>query len=312
MYYLDEDLIKQYEYHMHAYLTSLLQLYPATKITPYQHMSLHFGDQLRNFGPVHAWRCFVYERYNHLLQAIPTNQRFGDLEKTIFNKFCGAQYLQILYKDNSLLPQDLLPLVEQFNKRFDKNLQPNVALASLDDDHFQLTDLNSWDESQMTELQPHYHDALKTWIEKADPDSTDCPSRVYFRTKIRRFAVDFKTYDISRKDSHVSFQLDFGGGWHAGVILQLFSHTQKSNGSSTTQTFAIVAAYKHLPSKQEDRDLYMKHSGIAGRLFYNKIEPDKYLIPFTYINCHIATHISTPSHFQIHDDCLLAIPLNKV
>ncbi|RXW11541.1 hypothetical protein EST38_g14314 [Candolleomyces aberdarensis] len=78
MYNLNEERISKYEYHMHTYLTSLRRLYPGVTITPYQHLSLHFGEQLRNFGPVHAWRCFAYERYNHILQGIPTNQRFGE------------------------------------------------------------------------------------------------------------------------------------------------------------------------------------------------------------------------------------------
>ncbi|KAJ2917170.1 hypothetical protein MD484_g3226, partial [Candolleomyces efflorescens] len=312
MYSLDEDRIKKYEYHMHAYLTSLLQLYPGLQLTPYQHLSLHFGDQLRNFGPVHAWRCFVYERYNHLLQSVPTNQRFGDLERTIFKKFWGAQYIRVLYKDQSFFPQDLVPLVEQFNQRFDKDLQPSVALTLLDDEYYQMDDSASWNESQMTELLPHYHDALKTWIESADPDCADPPSRAFFRKTVRRFSVDFKTYDTSAKDSHVSFQIDPDGEWQAGVIHQLFSHTRTSKGSNVTQTFAVVAAYKELPAQLKERDRYLSHSIVTGRLFYNDIGLDKYLIPVTYINCHIATKPLKPSYFGIHDECLLAIPLSKV
>ncbi|KAJ2911634.1 hypothetical protein MD484_g8783, partial [Candolleomyces efflorescens] len=310
-YSLNEGHIKDYEYHMHAYLTSLLQLYPGLRLTPYQHLSLHFGDQLRNFGPVHAWRCFVYERYNHLLQSVPTNQRFGDLERTIFKKFWGAQHIRVLYKDQSLLPQDLVPLIVQFNKRFDKDLQPTVALTLLDDEHYQMSDSASWNESQMIELLPHYHHALKSWIASADPDCISCPSRAFFRKTVRRFSVNFKTYDTSAKDSHVSFRLDPDAEWKAGVIHQLFSHTRISRGAEITQTFAVVSAYKELPLNLKGRDRYLKHSIVTGRLFYNEIDADKYLIPFTYINSHVATKPLKPSYFQIHDECLLAIPLNK-
>lgn len=72
----NEAQIQEYEYHMLEYLRSLLELYPATSITPYQHLALHFGRHLRMFGPVHAWRCFPFERYNFLLQSIPTNNKF--------------------------------------------------------------------------------------------------------------------------------------------------------------------------------------------------------------------------------------------
>jgi hypothetical protein len=74
---LTAERIAQYEYNMQQYLESLLKLYPGTGIGAYQHMALHFGDQLRRFGPTHAWHCFPFERYNYLLQKIPTNKIFG-------------------------------------------------------------------------------------------------------------------------------------------------------------------------------------------------------------------------------------------
>lgn len=71
------ERIDEYQRHMHRYLVTLLDLFPGTSITPYQHMSLHFGDMLRRFGPTHGWRCFPFERYNYLLQQIPTNNKLG-------------------------------------------------------------------------------------------------------------------------------------------------------------------------------------------------------------------------------------------
>lgn len=69
--------ITDYEHHIRQYLSTLLDLFPGTEVSPYQHMSLHFGDQLRRFGPTHAWRCFPFERYNYLFQKIPTNNIYG-------------------------------------------------------------------------------------------------------------------------------------------------------------------------------------------------------------------------------------------
>ncbi|KAL0957381.1 hypothetical protein HGRIS_001183 [Hohenbuehelia grisea] len=64
---ITREHIAQYEHHITAYVTQLLRLYPGTTITPYQHLSLHFGRLLRNIGPTHAWRCFNFERYNYLM-----------------------------------------------------------------------------------------------------------------------------------------------------------------------------------------------------------------------------------------------------
>lgn len=71
------SLIDQYEHHMYSYLSTLLDLYPGTEITPYQHLSLHHGPLLRGFGPTNGWRCFPFERCNGRLQQIPTNKKFG-------------------------------------------------------------------------------------------------------------------------------------------------------------------------------------------------------------------------------------------
>lgn len=73
---MNEQRILEYEANMRRYLETLLELYPAIRLTPYQHLSLHFGRHLRMFGPVHAWRCFPFERYNFLIQSIPTNNKF--------------------------------------------------------------------------------------------------------------------------------------------------------------------------------------------------------------------------------------------
>ena len=72
-----EANIADYEHHMERYLRTLLELYPQIDIQPYQHLALHFGEHLRRFGPTHSWRCFPFERYNGILQRIPTNLKFG-------------------------------------------------------------------------------------------------------------------------------------------------------------------------------------------------------------------------------------------
>ena len=71
--------INEYEFYMHRYLVNLLELYPMTSISPYQHLSLHFGDNIRRWGPTHSWRCFAFERFNGLMQNIPTNSKFGKI-----------------------------------------------------------------------------------------------------------------------------------------------------------------------------------------------------------------------------------------
>ncbi|KAJ3870997.1 hypothetical protein F5051DRAFT_341469 [Lentinula edodes] len=70
---MTEARIRSYEHHMRVYLEEVVgykqenPLFPHTELTTYQHMSLHFGNLLRRFGPPHSWRCFAFERFNYIL-----------------------------------------------------------------------------------------------------------------------------------------------------------------------------------------------------------------------------------------------------
>ncbi|KAI0309412.1 hypothetical protein OF83DRAFT_1072083 [Amylostereum chailletii] len=77
------ERIKQYEEHYHAYLSGMKALYVYSPITPNQHLSFHLPRILADFGPVHAWACFIFERCLRWLKMIPTNAKFG-----WFNSIC--------------------------------------------------------------------------------------------------------------------------------------------------------------------------------------------------------------------------------
>ena len=71
--------IDLYNLHMRRYLKNYLELYQDVGLTPNQHLSLHFGEVLHNFGPTHGWRSWVFERMNYKLQEVSTNKKFGEL-----------------------------------------------------------------------------------------------------------------------------------------------------------------------------------------------------------------------------------------
>ena len=62
---------------MLRYLRGLDELFPMYQLIPYHHISIHLRELLSRFGPTTLWRCWVFERYNHMLQNIETNGRFG-------------------------------------------------------------------------------------------------------------------------------------------------------------------------------------------------------------------------------------------
>jgi hypothetical protein len=62
---------------MTSYLQGVNNLFPTYELVPSHHIALHMKELLCHLGPTHAWRCWVFERYNHILQKIPTNGNFG-------------------------------------------------------------------------------------------------------------------------------------------------------------------------------------------------------------------------------------------
>jgi hypothetical protein len=68
---------QEFQDYMVTYLHGLDELFPTNQLVPSHHIVLHMKELLCRFGPTHAWRCWVFERYNHTLQKIPTNGKFG-------------------------------------------------------------------------------------------------------------------------------------------------------------------------------------------------------------------------------------------
>lgn len=67
-----------------TYLEGLRTLYPHYSLVPKHHMALHLPEMLRDFGPVHAWRTFAFERLNRNFQNILTNNTIGMLSDVTY------------------------------------------------------------------------------------------------------------------------------------------------------------------------------------------------------------------------------------
>jgi hypothetical protein len=104
-----------------AYLQGVLDLYPTAKIKANMHIAYHIGMLLDNYGPVHSWRAWVFERFYGIIQDLPTNMRFGafrfsltcperslilssplgELETTLMRGFCLGANLKAYVTDST-------------------------------------------------------------------------------------------------------------------------------------------------------------------------------------------------------------------
>ena len=78
--------------------------YGKEKCTPNMHMHLHLQKCVINFGPVYAYWCFPFERYNGVLGNFQKN--WVSPEKQMTRKFLAYQNL-LLSDAASILPEDI-------------------------------------------------------------------------------------------------------------------------------------------------------------------------------------------------------------
>jgi hypothetical protein len=76
-YRTSQEHADKYMKYMHAYLKSILDLYPGYKLKPNHHAALHIGALLMRYGPVHGWWMFPFEQLIGSLQRIKTNHQSG-------------------------------------------------------------------------------------------------------------------------------------------------------------------------------------------------------------------------------------------
>ncbi|KAI0069601.1 hypothetical protein K474DRAFT_1610234 [Panus rudis PR-1116 ss-1] len=296
---LTDECIAQYHSHMRRYLLGVRQLYPWTNITPSQHLSLHLTDILKRFGPVHAWRCFPFERYNGMLQDINVNFRFGErqLEKTILQRFCMGQNIRAL-AGSADLQSELAPLFAAFQNVWQSDNRGTLLsdlLAAEAADGAQFTASNSTPSA----LKPE-HVAL--FAQQGKPLLAH---RVLYQSSVTRSGVTYGILSSSEGNSHVVYGKYPYGNWGCGTIQAIF----KSQHQEDQKMFFVVEPFIPLSSKDEGGDPYRKYP-YAGRLFYDV--PGKHiLLKSDHIVCHFACmHMGVA--FGLDTESIHVLPLYRV
>ena len=81
-------------------------LFGKTIITPNMHMHCHLRQCLEDYGPLHTFWCFSFERYNGVLGSMPNNNKA--IEVQLMKKF-----LRDVQTSTTQLPEEL---TEQFSE----------------------------------------------------------------------------------------------------------------------------------------------------------------------------------------------------
>jgi hypothetical protein len=229
----------------------------------------------------------------------------GELEETMFTRFCQTQHLRVLFSECHL-PPEAYPVIAAFEKRYKVNIHETVIYdgsPSDESDHFERLRGGSKEGRS-----PEYIRVALQNICKIDPTKGGCiPNRITMVGGIERFARLFQPIPHTN-NAHVMFRRAPNAPWSAGVIKTLFRHKRWVTAHDIViQNFAIIQEYEELTGQDLLYDIYRRFPVAGGRLCYNQLRPQAIIVPFRNVISHIS-HIvlSTPG---VDRDCVHVLPL---
>jgi len=101
---------KAYLRYMQNYIDGIKQLDPTFKFLPNHHMALHLQEYLEQYGPVHSWWTFPFERLIGIMQRIPSNGKPGEYLVPIVIKRLKLTASQVNMKKRSQNLTVVLPI----------------------------------------------------------------------------------------------------------------------------------------------------------------------------------------------------------
>jgi hypothetical protein len=325
---------------MITYLRGLNELFPTHQLVPSHHVALHMKELLCRLGPTHAWRCWVFERYNHILQKVPTNGNFGEsrrslvlrhsqyspgqLEITLFERLCMNQRLRGIV---SALRLDgcLQKLTNAFSQHFE-SMEKGTLMSDLH--AFRSTpEPGVYQQSNTPEkLDRHTSELLEAYEKQiAEQAIGSCPEVTIAQTRQRgirlcikhkkfgRGGVKFSPHNHLKQDSYIAVKGDLSDNWHSACIQEILTYTHRGptpEMDGHTETYFVVKRFRELTEADASYDPYRKHQFVAGRLYYDAFEEDLELVPSSSVLCHLAC---TPfENTLIESKCVHTLPLDRV
>ncbi|KAA1479800.1 hypothetical protein DENSPDRAFT_789577 [Dentipellis sp. KUC8613] len=304
---------------MLKYLHGLQDIFPGIPLTPNQHNTLHLFDIFRRFGPCHAWRCWAFERWNYLLQHIPTNRHFGELEKTMFERLCMGQRLRHIMNDAiDSVSNALRALADSFNRRFNadkRGTRLNDILAFVEPVQSPAEDL-SLHKDTLTRVEV---ELLRRHLE-SQATSGLAPDAFRYATRVRHACqrhkkfhhrgASYSPWSSSPGDSYVVIGEDILGAWYAARIQGIFSHTQTPHSETrVVNTYFIIQRFKPLTIDEGSLDPYRAFPIAGGRLYHDTVESTLEFVTMKDILCHFA---HTPFASKELGDCVHVLPIDRV
>jgi hypothetical protein len=211
----------------------------------------------------------------------------GELEQTMFNRFCEAQNLRALFCDEKL-PPELRELIPEYKRVFEGDIRGTLVNDMLAYDehsnsgHTEVT----WSERDLTPLSHSNYGLLQEWYATRVPnvELSKIRPEAFQRTIIARTGETFATASASARDSLV-FYRSHNMERRYGRIHNIFSHTQRGEDNiQRSQTFFVVDPFECLPSHR--RHAFQGLRGAGCDVAYNRLSQPAVLVTSEDIISH--------------------------
>ncbi|KDQ28554.1 hypothetical protein PLEOSDRAFT_1027583, partial [Pleurotus ostreatus PC15] len=299
---IDAAQIQAYNDRILRYLDTIKDLYPHFRLRPNFHLAAHVGDFLELFDPVHSYRTFGAERYNHVLQGINTSRKHGEIEMTYLTTASRVANLHGILSDyGPAVEPGLLSAYSKFmnydgrgTRIYDSvSLQPSIQEAVGDPgskkNEIRMTPqvfnafisrLNA--ESENTRYVPALHPKKQHQLGLGD--------RVVRCTKVMVRGVRFQPLSSLSRNCHIIFRLDQNAQEERpGRVQEILIHKRRftAGGPLIEETFLVIQVYSSLLGVDISKDDYRKYP-MAGSLYYAHFETNVVVIRPQDIVCHFA------------------------
>ena len=302
-YRTSEHHSQMFEENMVAYLRLLLELYPNIQFRPNHHVALHIGPLLTQFGPVHSWWMFPFERVIGILQKVNTNNKMGkfttynivlnttykpniylhtgELEATMLKTFCAGANLKALLQSDRC-PSALKMAVPILERKWEQGRRSGT-IGELN--NLENTETRKVDKGKRV-LIPRkiYDNAFRIAFEEASrtlPCTQDADFR--YAQKHERVTIGGRLFALknrSRSSAEVFFKPHDGDDLLPGVIAGI---TSIEDGD---QEVFVLAIQPRKPAPAHTIDPFARYPDFGAQLWSTEFEEEITCISATQPICH--------------------------
>lgn len=242
---------------------------------------------------------------NHFLLA-------GELETTLFIRFCNAQRLKSVLNADKL-PQYLNDLACLYKTYFENTDRRGSRISdALAFNELSESDNVDWDSKSLKRLEVKHFKALQIWVNRYSNTPGTLQPFTMIRDRVQWQDLTFTSQTTSFRDSQVVVNLTaLPGNWSAGSIHKMFTvRWLTTDERYVTRTFAEINLYQPLEGDDLLYDNYRRFGFAGGKLFHRSGSQDTILLPLELIACHFGySALRVPS---IDTEVMHVLPLPKV